>query len=108
VQALDEINAQMQRYLLVQLLASVGVGVATGVVFAMLGLKHAAVWGVVAGRAEPGPLHRVHRRHVRGRLVAFVQFGDIHGLLPSPAARCSSTPSRATCWCPGSPARPAA
>src|SRR5205085_6204591 len=49
VQALDEINAQMQRYLLVQLVASIGVGLFTGISFALLGLKHAAVWGVAAG-----------------------------------------------------------
>jgi predicted PurR-regulated permease PerM len=36
VQALDEINAQMQRYLLVQVLASIGVGLATGIAFAAL------------------------------------------------------------------------
>ena len=39
VQALDEINAQIQRYLLVQLLASVGVGLATGLAFWALGLS---------------------------------------------------------------------
>ena len=49
VQALDEINVQIQRYLLVQLLASVGVGITTSVAFAFLGLEHAAVWGVVTG-----------------------------------------------------------
>jgi predicted PurR-regulated permease PerM len=49
VQVLDEINEQIQRYLLVQLLVSLLVGVATGAVCAAVGLDRAVVWGVVAG-----------------------------------------------------------
>jgi predicted PurR-regulated permease PerM len=77
VQALDEINQQMQRYLLVQLLASVAVGVATGIAFAVMGLKHAAVWGVVAGVLNMVPY--VGSIAVTGgaALVAFLQFGEI-------------------------------
>lgn len=77
VQALDEINAQMQRYLLVQLVASIGVGLATGIAFAMLGLEHAAVWGVAAGVLNLVPY--VGSIAVTGgaALVAFVQFGDM-------------------------------
>ena len=48
VQALDEINAQMQRYLLVQLVASIAVGLVTGICFALMGLKHAGVGGRAA------------------------------------------------------------
>ncbi|QJW85876.1 AI-2E family transporter [Ramlibacter terrae] len=77
VQALDEINAQMQRYLLVQLVASVGVGVATGVAFALLGLKHAAVWGVAAGVLNPVPYIGSVAVTGGAALVAFVQFGDM-------------------------------
>jgi predicted PurR-regulated permease PerM len=78
VQALDEINAQMQRYLLVQLVASLGVGLATGLAFAMLGLKHAAVWGVAAGILNLVPY--VGSVVVTGAaaLVAFLQFGDLN------------------------------
>ncbi len=77
VQALDEINAQMQRYLLVQLLASVAVGLATGIAFAFLGLKHAAVWGVAAGVLNLVPY--IGNVAVTGgaALVAFLQFGSI-------------------------------
>jgi predicted PurR-regulated permease PerM len=46
---LQEINAQIQRYILVQLFLSVVVGVGTWAAFASLGMDHAAVWGVVAG-----------------------------------------------------------
>lgn len=77
VQALDEINAQMQRYLMVQLLASVGVGVATGISFALVGLNHAAVWGVAAGVLNLVPY--VGSVAVTGgaALVAFLQFGEL-------------------------------
>jgi predicted PurR-regulated permease PerM len=77
VQALDEINAQIQRYLLVQLLTSVGVGVASGVVFAMLGLKHAAVWGVVAGVMNMIPYIGSIVVTFGAAVAAFVQAGDI-------------------------------
>jgi predicted PurR-regulated permease PerM len=75
VQALDEINAQMQRYLLVQLLASVGVGVATGAFFALVGLKHAAVWGIAAGVLNLVPYVGSIAVTAGAALVAFLQFG---------------------------------
>lgn len=77
VQALDEINAQMQRYLLVQLLASVGVGLATGIAFALLGLKHAAVWGVAAGVLNLIPYVGSFAVTAAASLVAFMQFGQV-------------------------------
>ncbi|MEO7335223.1 MAG: AI-2E family transporter [Caldimonas sp.] len=49
VEALDEITAQIQRYLLVQLFTSLLVAVATWLCFLMIGIQHAAVWGLVAG-----------------------------------------------------------
>jgi predicted PurR-regulated permease PerM len=77
VQALDEINAQVQRYLVVQLLASVGVGVATGLCFALLGLKHAIVWGIAAAILNLVPY--VGNVAITGAagLVAFLQFGEV-------------------------------
>lgn len=76
VQALDEINAQMQRYLLVQLVASVGVGLATGICFAVIGLNHAAVWGVAAGVLNLVPYIGSVAVTGAAALVAFLQFGD--------------------------------
>jgi predicted PurR-regulated permease PerM len=49
VQALKEITQQIRRYLLVQVLTSVLVGVATGFAFAWIGLQHSVAWGVAAG-----------------------------------------------------------
>jgi predicted PurR-regulated permease PerM len=78
VQALDEINAQIQRYLLVQLLASVGVGLTTGIAFALLGLKHAAVWGVAAAILNLIPYIGSIAITAAAALVAFLQFGQIN------------------------------
>ncbi len=77
VQALDEINVQMQRYLLVQLLASIAVGAATGLAFAALGLKHAAVWGVAAGILNLVPYICSILVTIGAVLVAFMQSGDM-------------------------------
>jgi predicted PurR-regulated permease PerM len=78
VQALDEITAQIQRYLLVQLFASIVVGVTTGLAFWALGLKHAAVWGFAAGLLNLIPyIGSVVVTGAAG-LVAFLQFGEVN------------------------------
>jgi predicted PurR-regulated permease PerM len=48
IQALDEVSAHIQRYLLVQLATSIVVGVACAFAFLAIGLENAPVWGVVA------------------------------------------------------------
>jgi predicted PurR-regulated permease PerM len=48
LRALDEINQQIQRYLLVQVFTSAVVGVATWLAFLLIGVENAAVWGIVA------------------------------------------------------------
>jgi predicted PurR-regulated permease PerM len=77
VQALDEITAQIQRYLLVQVVASMVVGVATGLSFWALDLNHAPVWGLAAGVLNLVPY--IGSAVVAGAaaLVAFLQFGEI-------------------------------
>lgn len=77
VQALDEITAQIQRYLLVQLVASVIVGVATGLSFWALGLKHAAVWGFASALLNLIPYIGSAVVTIAAGLVGFVQFGEI-------------------------------
>ena len=49
VHVLDDITKNIERYLLVQILTSVIVGVATWLAFWAIGLENAAVWGIVAG-----------------------------------------------------------
>jgi predicted PurR-regulated permease PerM len=46
---IDDINAQIQRYLLVLLLTAAIVGVSTWLVLAWIGTQHAAMWGLLAG-----------------------------------------------------------
>lgn len=46
---IDDINAQIQRYLLVLLVTGILVGLATWAVLAWIGVQHAATWGILAG-----------------------------------------------------------
>ncbi|HET9977232.1 MAG TPA: AI-2E family transporter [Burkholderiaceae bacterium] len=48
LQALDEIDSQIQRYLMVQVFTSALVGVATWLAFLGLGVERAAVWGAAS------------------------------------------------------------
>lgn len=77
VQALDEIGAQIQRYLLVQLFTSAVVGVATGLAFLWIGLEHAAVWAVVAAVTNLVPYLGAAVVGGGSALVGFMQFGTI-------------------------------
>lgn len=77
VQALDEITEQIQRYLLVQLVAGVIVGVATGLAFWALGLKHPGVWGVAGGVLNLIPYIGSGVVTAAAALAAFVQFGEV-------------------------------
>ncbi len=78
VQALDEINDQIQRYLLVQLGISVVGGLATGIAFKLLGLENAEVWGVAAGVLNLVPYVGSALLMAGAALVAFLQFGQIN------------------------------
>ena len=46
---IDDINAQIQRYLLVLLVTAIAVALATWAVLAALGVRHAITWGILAG-----------------------------------------------------------
>ena len=75
VQALDEITEQIQRYLLVQLLTSVVMGVATALAFWALGFNNAAVWGVLAGVMNLVPYVGTMLICGASAVVALLQFG---------------------------------
>jgi predicted PurR-regulated permease PerM len=49
VRILEEIDAQVQRYLLATLASNALLGIATWLAFLVFGLEHAGVWGVAAG-----------------------------------------------------------
>jgi len=77
VQALDEITQQIQRYLLTQVLISVIVGVATGLVYWALGVDQAAVWGVLALVLNFIPYIGSIVITGGSALAGFVQFGSV-------------------------------
>lgn len=77
VHVLDDITGHIERYLLVQILTSALVGVATGLAFWGLGLENAAVWGIVAAVTNLIPyIGSVIVMGAAG-LVAFLQFNGI-------------------------------
>jgi predicted PurR-regulated permease PerM len=77
VEAMDEITQQIQRYLLVQLLSSVAVGIATALAFWALKLNHPIVWGIAAAILNLIPY--IGSAVVAGAvaLVGFMQFGEL-------------------------------
>jgi len=75
LQALDEIDGQIQRYLLVQVFTSAIVGAATWLVFLWLGVEHAAVWGAVSFVLNFIPYLGSIVVAGGSALMGFVQFG---------------------------------
>ena len=78
LQALYEITGQIQRYLQVQLLTSLLVGVLTGLALLFLGLENATTWGVVAGVMNLVPYIGSLITAAASALVAFLQFGSMN------------------------------
>jgi len=76
LRALDEIDLQIQRYLLVQVFTSAIVGVATWLAFLWIGVEHAAVWGVVTFVFNFIPYVGSIIASGAAMLVGFAQFGS--------------------------------
>jgi len=77
VRILEEIDVQIQRYLLAMLLSNVLVAVCTWLAFEALGMEQAGVWGFAAGVLHFIPyLGPVLIALVTG-VVAFLQFGSL-------------------------------
>jgi predicted PurR-regulated permease PerM len=77
VQALDEITAQVQRYLLVQVLLSFAVGLMTWLAFMAIGVQHAAVWGVAACVLNFVPYIGSIAITAASAMVGFAQFASV-------------------------------
>lgn len=77
VQALNEINGQIQRYMLVQIFTSALVGLATWLAFLAIGLENAAVWGIAAAVLNLVPY--IGNVVITGgaAMVGFLQFGSL-------------------------------
>jgi predicted PurR-regulated permease PerM len=76
LQVIEEIDAQVRRYLVVLLVSNVLVGVGTWLVFLWLGVKYAGLWGVVAAILHTAPYFGPTLVAVLSLVVAFVQFED--------------------------------
>ena len=74
---LDDIGAQISRYMLIQMVTSLFVGVASGIAFWWVGLEHATIWGIVVGLLDMipyfGPVVAVAGLFT----MAFLQFGTV-------------------------------
>lgn len=76
VHVLDDIASNVERYLLVQILTSAAVGLATGLTFWAFGLDNAAVWGIVAGVTNLVPYLGSLLVMVGAALLAVLQFNS--------------------------------
>jgi predicted PurR-regulated permease PerM len=77
VSILDEINSQIERFLLVHLVTSAIVGTATWLAFRAIGLEQAGVWGITAGVFNNIPYFGPMIVSAGTAVVAFLQFGTI-------------------------------
>jgi predicted PurR-regulated permease PerM len=75
LQAMDEIDLQIQRYLMVLVLTSAMVGVATWLAFLWIGVEHAGVWGVASFVLNFIPYFGSIVITAASALMGFVQFG---------------------------------
>jgi predicted PurR-regulated permease PerM len=77
VQILDEINTQIERFLLVRVVTSVAVAAATWIAFRAVGLQQAGVWAITAGVFNSIPYFGPVIVAAGTAIVAFLQFGTI-------------------------------
>ena len=75
LQVLDQINGQIQRYMLVQIFTSVVVGVATWLAFLLIGMEHPVIWGIAAGVLKIIPYLGPVIVSGGSLFIAFLQFG---------------------------------
>ncbi len=75
LQILGEIDGQIERFLLVQVVTSLLVAVLTGLALWALGVNQPAVWGIAAGVLNSIPYFGAIMVSVGLALVAFLQFG---------------------------------
>lgn len=77
VQVLDDINRQIERFLIVRLIASVVVAIATWMAFEAVGLEQAGVWGFAAGVFNSVPYFGPVIVAAGTFVVAFMQFDGL-------------------------------
>lgn len=77
VQILDEVNGQIERFLLVQIFAAVVVWLTTWLALRLVGVAQAPVWGILAGIFNTIPYFGPVVVSAGLTIVAYMQFGTI-------------------------------
>ena len=77
VQILNEVDAQIERFLLLRIAASSIVGVATWLAFRWMGVNHPAMWGVTAGVFNTIPYFGPVMVAGATAVAGFLQFGTM-------------------------------
>jgi predicted PurR-regulated permease PerM len=77
LELIHQIDRQIERYLVVRLLISVIVAIATGVSIYWLGMHHALAWGVIAGTLNVLPFIGPTAAVVMIATAAFLQFNTV-------------------------------
>jgi predicted PurR-regulated permease PerM len=81
VEIMDSIASQIGRFLIVQVVTSVFVGIATWAALRYMGLEQAALWGLLAGVFNSIPYYGPLIVSSGLSMVAFLQFGTIGRVL---------------------------
>jgi len=76
MQVIDEIDAQVRRYLLVLLIANTLVGIGTWLAFTALGVNYAGMWGAIAGVMHTAPYFGPALIAAASLVGGFMQFGE--------------------------------
>ena len=77
VQILNDINKQIERFLLLRVVTSVVVAIATWLLFRAIGLEQAGVWGIAAGLFNSIPYFGPVIVAAGTAVIAFLQFGTL-------------------------------
>lgn len=77
LEILDEINLQMKRFLYVQVITSLWMGVAIWLAFRWIGLENAGMWGIAAGILKSIPFLGGTAIIGGTALVGYLQFGTL-------------------------------
>jgi predicted PurR-regulated permease PerM len=77
VEILDEIDAQVQRYLMTMLVLNTMIGIATWAILLAFGVHHAGLWAVVAGIVHIVPYAGSAVTIIATGIATFVQFDEI-------------------------------
>jgi len=77
LEAINEINSQIGKFLLIQVFTSAVVGVCTTAVLWAFGLRQPAVWGLAAGVLNSIPYFGAIIATAGIGLIAFLQFGNL-------------------------------